>query len=63
MDADSGAVLVKVDPRYFRPTEVNALCGDASKAKRILGWEPKIGFSDMVREMVQRDLQILKRNP
>ena len=54
--SETGDVLVAVDPRYFRPTEIDALCGDASKAKKILGWEPKIGFEDMVREMVRSDL-------
>ena len=61
VDAKTGDVLVKVDERYFRPTEVNALCGDASKAERILGWKPKISFSDMVREMVRSDLEKLKQ--
>ena len=61
VDAKTGAVLVKVDERYFRPTEVNALCGDASKARDVLGWEPTISFSDMVREMVQSDLEYLKK--
>ncbi|MEE9318367.1 MAG: GDP-mannose 4,6-dehydratase [Rhodospirillales bacterium] len=54
--SETGDVLVAVDPRYFRPTEIDALCGDASKAKKVLGWEPKIGFEDMVREMVRSDL-------
>jgi GDPmannose 4,6-dehydratase len=61
VDAKTGAVLVKVDQRYFRPTEVNALCGDASKAHQALGWKPKISFSEMVREMVQTDLKELKQ--
>ena len=61
VDAESGDVLVKVDERYFRPTEVNALCGDAAKAERALGWKPKISFSDMVREMVRTDLENLKQ--
>ena len=54
--SETGDVLVAVDPRYFRPTEIDALCGDASKAKKVLGWEPKIGFEEMVREMVRSDL-------
>lgn len=57
---DSGDVLVVVDPRYFRPTEVDALCGDASKARKVLGWEPKIKFEDLVREMVEADLKAVK---
>ena len=51
-----GRCIVAVDPRYFRPTEVETLLGDAGKAKAQLGWEPKIGFAAMVREMVLEDL-------
>ncbi len=56
VDADSGQVLVQVDPRYFRPTEVELLLGDAAKARDRLGWVPKVGFEDLVREMVDSDL-------
>ena len=48
---------VTIDPRYYRPTEVDILCGDASKAKRILGWEPKTKFKDLVRIMLKHDLE------
>jgi len=48
---------VEIDPRYFRPTEVEALCGDASKARRLLGWEPRVKFSELVAEMVDADLR------
>lgn len=48
---------VEIDPRYFRPTEVDALCGDYSKAKRILGWEPEITFEELVQEMVEAELR------
>ena len=51
-----GEVVVEVDERYFRPTEVDMLLGDASKAKKILGWEPKISFQEMVSEMIRNDL-------
>lgn len=51
-----GDALVCVDPRYFRPTEVETLLGDPGKAKKNLGWEPRISFEDMVTEMVARDL-------
>ncbi|MBN1460298.1 MAG: GDP-mannose 4,6-dehydratase [Armatimonadetes bacterium] len=51
-----GSVLVRVDPRYFRPTEVTTLLGDASKARRCLGWEPTVGFSDLISTMVWSDL-------
>lgn len=47
---------VEVDPKYYRPTELHSLCGDASKAKRVLGWEPKTGFKEIVRKMVDYDL-------
>lgn len=49
---------VKTDPRYFRPTEVENLCGDASKAKEKLGWEPKVRFKDLVKIMVTEDLKL-----
>jgi GDPmannose 4,6-dehydratase len=58
-DARTGAVLVAIDPRYFRPTEVDILLGDASKAKRVLGWSHRTGFDDLVREMVEADLRAI----
>ena len=57
-----GNCIVAVDPRYFRPTEVETLLGDASKAKRILGWEPKITFQELVWEMVREDLKSAERD-
>jgi GDPmannose 4,6-dehydratase len=57
-----GQVIVRVDPRYFRPTEVESLLGDASKAKKELGWEPKISFDELVQEMVLADLEVAKRD-
>ena len=59
---DSGRCLVSVDERYFRPTEVETLLGDASKAKEKLGWEPKISFSELVKEMVSEDLRAAERD-
>ncbi len=56
VDARSGAVLVAVDRRYLRPTEVELLCGDASKARQALGWMPEVGFEQLVEEMVRCDL-------
>ncbi len=50
---------VEIDPRYFRPTEVDVLLGDASKARRDLGWEPQVSFGELVRIMVEADLQAL----
>jgi len=55
-DAASGAVLVRVDPRYFRPTEIDRLLGDASKACDRLGWRPEISFEALVTEMVKTDM-------
>jgi GDPmannose 4,6-dehydratase len=60
-DQRSGDVLVKVDPRYFRPTEVDCLLGDPSKARTKLGWHAKIGFEELVREMVQSDLELARQ--
>jgi GDPmannose 4,6-dehydratase len=51
---------VEIDPRYFRPAEVDLLIGDASKAKKVLGWEPKTRFKDLVRLMVEADMQTLR---
>lgn len=59
IDAKTGDVLIEVDPRYFRPTEVDLLLGDPSKAKRVLGWEHKTPFAEMVKEMVASDLKII----
>src|SRR5665213_234575 len=57
IDAKSGKTLVAVDERYFRPTEVEFLLGDPSKAKAVLGWTPKTNFKDLVTEMVESDLK------
>ena len=59
IDASTGQNLVKVDRRYFRPTEVDTLLGDASKARRELGWEPETSFADLVAEMVKSDLDVV----
>jgi len=60
-DPNSGETLIKVDPRYFRPTEVDLLLGDSAKARSKLGWEPHISFPELVREMVESDLKIVER--
>jgi GDPmannose 4,6-dehydratase len=57
IDADTGRIVIEIDPRYFRPTEVEALLGDPTKAKQKLGWQPKISFEEMVAEMIQSDLR------
>jgi GDPmannose 4,6-dehydratase len=58
----SGSVIVAVDSRYYRPTEVNSLLGDASKAKQELGWHPRITFRDLVKEMTEEDLKVAERD-
>jgi GDPmannose 4,6-dehydratase len=60
-DARSGRELVRVDPRYFRPTEVDLLQGDPGKARAKLGWRHRTGFAELVREMVEADLVQVKR--
>jgi GDPmannose 4,6-dehydratase len=62
VNTDTGVVFVKVDPRYFRPTEVETLLGDPSDAKNRLGWEPKTTFNELVKEMVEEDLQLARRD-
>lgn len=61
IDTRSGAVVVRVDPRYYRPTEVDYLLGDASKARKILGWQHRIGFKDLVKDMVASDLAVMAK--
>jgi GDPmannose 4,6-dehydratase len=61
LDAKSGKILIKVDPAYFRPTEVDILHGDASKAKEILGWKPEYDIDMLVKEMVESDLNLAKK--
>jgi len=57
-----GQVIVRIDPRYFRPTEVETLLGDATKARKKLGWKPKIKFKELVSEMVREDLKASERD-
>ena len=61
-DEETGNCIVAVDPRYFRPTEVETLLGDPSKAKEKLGWTPEISFDEMVHEMMEHDLTLAKRD-
>ena len=58
----AGDIIVRIDSRYFRPTEVETLLGDASKARKNLGWKPKISFANLVEEMVSEDLAIAHRD-
>ena len=57
-----GQTVVKVDPKYFRPTEVDLLIGDASKAKKKLGWVPKYDLQALVSDMIQSDLHLVKKD-
>jgi GDPmannose 4,6-dehydratase len=59
---EGGRVIVAVDPRYFRPTEVETLLGDPAKAREKLGWVPRIGFAELVAEMVREDLKAAERD-
>ena len=61
IDANTGETLVKIDQRYFRPTEVDLLQGDPSKARRVLGWKHTISFTELVSEMVEFDLKTVAR--
>ena len=61
VDSKSGKTVVRIDPQYFRPTEVDELIGDASKARQKLGWKPKTTFAQLVKEMVAGDLAIARR--
>jgi GDPmannose 4,6-dehydratase len=62
IDAATGQTVVAVDPRYFRPTEVDTLLGDPSKAREKLGWKPRISFESLVKEMVREDLKEAERD-
>ncbi len=57
-----GNVVIGIEPRYFRPTEVESLLGDAGKARRELGWTPRTSFDELVREMIAADLEVAKRD-
>jgi GDPmannose 4,6-dehydratase len=59
-DAQTGRVVVKVDPQYFRPAEVDLLLGNPAKAERVLGWKRKVDFDSLVKEMVNADLKATK---
>jgi GDPmannose 4,6-dehydratase len=60
VDARNGHIIVEIDPRYFRPTEVDVLLGDPTKARTKLGWHHKVPFEALVREMVEADLAAVK---
>jgi len=62
IEKKTGKVIIEIDSKYFRPTEVDLLLGDASKAKKVLGWEAKTKFKDLVKIMVESDMDIVKNN-
>ena len=59
-DLKEGQVVVKIDKKYFRPTEVDLLVGDSTKAKKLLNWQPKISLDSLIEEMVMNDIKITK---
>jgi GDPmannose 4,6-dehydratase len=61
-DAATGNTLVEIDPRYFRPTEVDLLIGDPTKAKVKLGWEPRVKLPELIKIMVQNDLKLAEKD-
>jgi GDPmannose 4,6-dehydratase len=61
-DASTGKVLIEIDPRYYRPTEVDLLIGDPSKAKEKLGWEPRVKLEELVKIMIKADEEAVQRN-
>ena len=61
IDKRSGKTIIRIDPKYFRPTEVDLLIGDPTKAKEKLGWEPKIEFEDLVDEMVEHEISVMRQ--
>ncbi len=62
IDSSTGKILVKIDPRYYRPTEVDLLIGDSSKAKQKLGWKPKVKLEELVKIMIKADEKAIKQN-
>eukprot|EP00057_Strongylocentrotus_purpuratus_P024853 XP_011679327.1 PREDICTED: GDP-mannose 4,6 dehydratase [Strongylocentrotus purpuratus] len=62
-DKATGVIRVKIDPKFYRPTEVEYLQGDPSKAEKLLGWKPKCSFDELVKEMVESDINVMKKNP
>ena len=59
----TGKIRVKVNPKYYRPTEVEELLGDSTKAKAKLGWVPKVNFEALVKDMMDSDIELMKKNP
>jgi len=62
IDQETGDILIEIDEKYFRPTEVNILVGDSTKARNTIGWKPKVGFEELVNIMVDSDIALLKQS-
>jgi GDPmannose 4,6-dehydratase len=62
IDSKNGNILVEIDPRYFRPAEVDLLIGDPSKARARLGWEPKVQLAELIKMMVAHDITLAKED-
>merc|ERR1712042_223336 len=62
-EKNTGIIRVKINPKFYRPTEVEQLLGDPTKAKTKLGWEPKVQFEDLVKDMMESDIALMKKNP
>lgn len=62
-DAATGVIRVRVSPKYYRPAEVDFLLGDPAKAKEKLGWKPRTTFIELVKEMMDADIKLMKANP
>ena len=59
----TGVIRIKVNPKFYRPTEVEQLLGDPKKANEKLGWKPKVAFDDLVKDMMDSDISLMKKNP
>ncbi|PIP69197.1 GDP-mannose 4,6-dehydratase, partial [Candidatus Nomurabacteria bacterium CG22_combo_CG10-13_8_21_14_all_32_8] len=62
IDKKTGSIIIEINPKYFRPNEVSSLCGDSSRARKILNWKPKCNFKELVRIMVEADFKKEKNN-
>jgi len=62
IDSETNNIIIRIDKRYFRPTEVETLLGDSTKAKNKLNWYPKISFQELVREMMSKDMEEAKKD-
>ena len=62
VDKNSGNIIVEIDPQYFRPVDVEVLIGDARKAEKVLGWEPKVKLNELIEIMVEHDMKLFANN-